>query len=488
MSGLNTGGFTKKTLDEIKTEIEQRLRNTFGIFINLLPGSVFNTIVGIFAEREYKLWELAEEVYFSQYPDSAQGTDLDNAVRYTGQERLPSAKSFIANVFLFGNVGTNVPAGTQFAVDGNPDAVFETINAVVLVAGDNSIQELSFSDVPDAGDFTITYRGQTTAAIPFNATAQDVEDALNALPNLSGVVVTGNFSTDFVIEFDGDDGLQPQPLLSAVSNLTESMAAVSITVAETQQGTPQASVDVEALEPGPTGAPLFTLTEIVTPVFGLDRVINTTQTVLGRLRETDEQLRIRRANTLQIAGAATIEAIRSNVANVFGVSDAIVFDNDTMVTDGDGRPPKSFEVVVEGGADADIAETIWRVAPAGIEIFGSETVQIIDSMGNTRDIKFSRPTPVPIFVEIDLTVNANFPINGAALAQAAIVSWGNTLGIGQKVIVYPQLVAQLAGIPGITNVAVRIGIAPNPTLDDNILIAAFEVSEWSEANTDITVL
>jgi hypothetical protein len=137
---------------------------------------------------------------------------------------------------------------------------------------------------------------------------------------------------------------------------------------------------------------------------------------------------------------------------------------------------------------------IWLAKPAGIETDGAISVNVIDSQGETRVVKFSRPTAVPIYVSIDLDVDITFPDNGAALAQAAIIAWGNSLGIGQDVIVFPRLVAQLNSIPGILDMVIRIDDAPvsttpgAPAVDGNVIIAIDSVATFSEANTDINVI
>lgn len=58
----------------------------------------------------------------------------------------------------------------------------------------NEVQRISVaSGAPSAGTFTLTFSGQTTAAIPFNATAAQVQAALEALSNINvgDVAVTG---------------------------------------------------------------------------------------------------------------------------------------------------------------------------------------------------------------------------------------------------------------------------------------------------------
>lgn len=60
-------------------------------------------------------------------------------------------------------------------------------------------------------------------------------------------------------------------------------------------------------------------------------------------------------------GSRRIESIEANVLDdVPGVRAAIVIENDTNVEDADGRPPNSFETVVLGGLDEDIAMAIFR--------------------------------------------------------------------------------------------------------------------------------
>jgi uncharacterized phage protein gp47/JayE len=237
------------------------------------------------------------------------------------------------------------------------------------------------------------------------------------------------------------------------------------------------------------------LTVIDTPVSGLTRTINTQATVVGRNKETDIELRQRRASTLSVAGKATIDAIRANLRNIPGVNNVEPFENEEITTDGDGRPGKSFEMVVDGGADQDIANAIWASKPAGIKPYGAISVNVTDSLGQTRVVSFSRPTEVRIFTSLDLTVDSSiFPANGAALVQAAVMAWGNTLGISVSIIVYPQLVAQLNSIPGILDVVVRIDRSAvsttpgSPAHDNNVAIAAFEIASFAAGDTGVNIL
>jgi uncharacterized phage protein gp47/JayE len=475
--GLTTSGFVSKRIADIQTEIENALKSELGNSINLLPSSVLGQLVGIFSERESELWELSEAVYSSQYPATAEGLTLDNVVSLTGLTRQPGTRSTV-DLILKGTAGTVIPSGSVFSVVNDSPSRFVLGTDLTLIAGIDEVQTLTFGAVPDAGSFRLSLNSEDTTLLTFNSLATDVENALNALSSLSSVLVAGDFLTGFVITFQGADGSEDKPLLSVVENtLTETATPVTTNLVETTKGVSSGQVTLEAEEIGANVAPARALTVIENPISGLDAVLNPSDALIGSDIEDDASLKQRRENSLQRAGAGTLGSILSTLADLDGVNAVVGFENITFI-EVDGRPPKSFEMVVQGGDVNEIAETIFAIKPAGIETFGSVTQQITDSQGFFQDVKFSRPTGIQIFVEIDLSVDANYPANGDDQVQAAIVAFGNGLGIGADVIVFPKLICSIDSIPGITDVEIRVGTSAGPTLSDNIDIDAAEISEW----------
>jgi hypothetical protein len=69
----------------------------------------------------------------------------------------------------------------------------------------NEVQTATVTGGPTGGTFTLTWSGQTTAPIAYNATAAAVEAALEALSNLSpaDVTVTGANGGPFTVTFGG---------------------------------------------------------------------------------------------------------------------------------------------------------------------------------------------------------------------------------------------------------------------------------------------
>ncbi|KIF66297.1 hypothetical protein HY68_36975 [Streptomyces sp. AcH 505] len=69
----------------------------------------------------------------------------------------------------------------------------------------NEVQTATVTGGPTGGTFTLTYSGQTTTAIAYNATAATVQAALVALSNLApgDVVVTGATGGPYTLTFGG---------------------------------------------------------------------------------------------------------------------------------------------------------------------------------------------------------------------------------------------------------------------------------------------
>lgn len=158
-----------------------------------------------------------------------------------------------------------------------------------------------------------------------------------------------------------------------------------------------------------------------------------------------------------------------------------------------GRTPKSFEAVVQGGSDQDIAYKIWQTKPAGIQTFGSSQFTITDSQGDQQVIYFSRPSEIYIWVTCALTLypEETFPTNGTQLVSEAIQAYGDSLGIGIDVLLQ-RVLAQIFAVPGIASGSMQIAATGSP--NDNpsfstsdIPIDENEISEWDLSRISITV-
>lgn len=219
------------------------------------------------------------------------------------------------------------------------------------------------------------------------------------------------------------------------------------------------TLPAQALLAGPDGnAAAKTVTTIVNPGIpsGIKSVTNTAAFDGGRERETDEEYRDRYYQSVDFAGGVNADAIRAEILqNVESVYNVIVYENDTDDPDTQGLPPHSFEAVVYGGLDTDIARQIFRRKAAGIQTHGTITVQVLSQSGALHDIHFSRPTPVNIWLRVEgLAIDpAKFPTDGKEQIAKTLIAYigGDTMGgltIGEDVYVnrLPCIVYSVSGV------------------------------------------
>lgn len=96
-------------------------------------------------------------------------------------------------------------------------------------------QRIEFSDVPDAGTWTLEWNGEETDVLAHDATNSDVEDALRELPGLEQVEVIGDYSNDFIVTFTGVIG-DAAMLVEASNSLEENSNPITMTITEETKG------------------------------------------------------------------------------------------------------------------------------------------------------------------------------------------------------------------------------------------------------------
>ncbi len=258
--------------------------------------------------------------------------------------------------------------------------------------------------------------------------------------------------------------------------------------APTNLGGGAVAVTLQAVETGPMYAPTGTLTVIETPVAGWTGCTNAAdQQYLGTNVELDAPARIRRELTLRAIGSSAADAIRAALLNLDNVTSASVFENPTSATV-DGMPPQSFECVVVGGDDAEIAQCIWDRKPQGNPSHGTSTVSATDSEGTPHDVKFSRPSALNAWIIINATVNADAAENVDDLIAAAVVLWGDTnLKVGGP-LVAQAMVPTVFGEAGVTDCAVPlIGLADPPTLSNTLTATPRQLLDLDSARIVVNV-
>lgn len=135
----------------------------------------------------------------------------------------------------------------QFAIGGN------TIDR----AATPEVQTVTITGTPTGGDFTLTYSGQTTGPIAYNANAAAVQTALEALSNIApGDVTVGGGpgpGTPYTVTFNGALGNVAQMTASGAGLTGGTAPAVAVTT--TTPGVAAANIGYKAPELGVTPNP-----------------------------------------------------------------------------------------------------------------------------------------------------------------------------------------------------------------------------------------
>lgn len=475
MAGITDSGLVIKRLIEIYTDKQSKAVELFqdlvqpGDVVDTSDSTVLGRLIALDSPSEADLWEAIQQVYAAFDPNSATGVALDNLVALAGITRREQTFT-TASILVAGDTNTLVGAGST--VSSSTTGNQFTVNVpIALVSTSASGITVSVTTVSNSTQYTISYSNNTsTNTISFtsdaSATMSEILGGLltvinSAHPSLVASVVDNRLVIDRVDVFQ------------TVSFITSTNLGITKV---------RAIGEVVASKTGPLVQQVNTIDTIATPMIGWDSVTNPLAATSGEDRETDEELRLRFRNAKFDRATNSLDSIYSALVNVTGVTEVIIYENDTSATDANGIPGHSFLPIVVGGLSTDIANAIWDNKPIGILSYGNTSVSINDIQGFPHVISFSRPNPVVIYISMDITTDNNFPANGEDAIRTALVDYFNTqFGTGDDV-VYSRLYTPINSVPGHQVESLYVGTSPNPTGTSNIVIPFDSVASLNSLN------
>lgn len=478
--GVTPAGFVAKPLSVTEDETDAGLKRILGDSAGTEPdgsiplGSFAGQLKSLIVDAISAQWDLMQAIYASKDANQAGGASLEVVSALTGTTKQGAVAS-IATGTCVGTILTVLPAG-RVAATADTGALFSSQDVATLTAALAWVASHTYGvteRVANAGNvYQCTASGVSALTIGPSGTASSIADG-SATWRFLGV------------------------------------------------GSGVADVSFAAQETGPVGALAGRLTDIRTPVSGWNALINLLDAEVGQDEDTDSELRARREAELAGAGNTTRDAIRANVLRVNeGSTDpnheppvaCEVFFNDTDLTDANGLPPHSVEVLVQGGTTADIAQEIWNSVGAGTVTYGSTTSTVLDSEGNSQTVRWTRPTEVPIWVIATARYDASeWPSNSdARVAQAALsalLTFTEDFPIKRDVRLSPLAAAFLRGpsetndsgnavvpaaddsppVPGLLEMdPLYFGTATGPTASTQITISSRQIATFASTRCTIT--
>ena len=480
MAGLSSEGFTTRRFTEIAADLVASEQQNIDASISTADDELLGQLNNILASAISDLWELADSVNSNFDPQTSEGKNLDDLASLIGIARFTSDASE-GEVTFTGIDGTAIPVNSVFENPISKDT-FKIQAALNLLTSNCHSAKYSVKTLQNSSVYTITIDG-TDYDYTSDADTTELE-VLNGIEGLitADVAATATATVDV-----------PNLQIQLVTVGTSNIVIASTTLIGSDEVVVKATV--ESTSTGALVVPPNSVTSIISPISGLVSVNNEAAFSLGRDIETDEELRLRFSLSQSINGLSTPEAIRALLLATEGVTSTTVFENDSTVVDGEGRPPKSFEALVEGGTDEDVAQSVWTSKPAGIETYGNTTENIFDSSNTSRAINFSRPTPINLAFRVTYTRydEESFPIEGEDVLKQQMVDSTAALQIDEDVIVTRYFGDLYSSTGGVDSLVVEYEVITNsgdtPTgawLTTKLGIAYNETA--STALQDITIV
>ena len=229
----------------------------------------------------------------------------------------------------------------------------------------------------------------------------------------------------------------------------------------------------QCLEAGPIECPAGTLTTIVTVIPGWDTGVNAAAGVVGRNRESQVDFENRRFASVAKNSHGSVYSLQGALADLDGVVDCRVLENPTsaaVTKNGVSIPSHSVAVCIYGGADADIAQTIYEKKDAGCGTTGNATVTHTATEAGNAVYTYSivRPTPTDVHIEVEINKTQQ---TSATVEQDVIdaiigdflgndANSGNTrVGLAQTVYAsrFSVAVIKTAGVQDLVGITIGLG-------------------------------
>lgn len=356
--------------------------------------------------------------------------------------------------------GTGPLAATVQAVEAVPD-----VSAVLSFQNTSgaALQRLVFQTTPTSGSFALGYGGQVTQALPYNATAAQVQSALAALKGLSALQVSGSAAYGYTVDFNGSFGGQAAQALFIASDTTGAQLGVTF-------GRPPKSIElvVEGGEDTAIAQAILSAAPGGIATYGAPASVTT---------------------AAPQAGSTALPC-----ASVAGLSIG-------LAALGQGIAPGSVIVGLSGNVATLSLPALSTLS--GVQVTFNHTVFLNDAAGNPQQVSFSRPQQVAIYVSIALVTdlyltpgdassgrnpNAKFDPATVSNIQSDIIAIGNGTPIGGLIVARGTngLVGAFNGVAGIVDYTLAFGAEAQPTNTQSLQLQAEQAPLFSSFTTNVS--
>jgi len=456
--GITSSGPNIKRLDVILNEMHSDLSDRWGVNTRTNKESLLNHLLTNFADQIAQLWEFGAEVYYSQYPATAEGISLDNAAQAAGVFREQASKS-IYPLYCTGIEGTYLDMTTRVSSSTSPTVYLTIVEGSTI--GLDECYSLVLTIPGTLGrfeSFSVSYRmpSGSGGAGGYTVGTNPPQTKIPVLSGLLEAIVRSNPDISGVVDIEAETLTLVFPQNYKVT-VSSNMSVGDVTTI----------INFETDDYGDIYLPDNTITKIVNGPQGFTSVTNSGNYIHGSDAETDDEFRQSYTEKILKESSTMAESIKVALLNINGVYSAAVYQNDGDTTDSDGRYPHSVEGVVSCEAVQsvyeEVAAAIFKYKAAGINTYGNTAETVTGNNGESITVRFTIPTALYIWWKLDITTrNVSDEVPEDEVKQI-IISYISSLASGSVVVPQEMFGTLYSRYPFITYIDVLLCSTDSPT-------------------------
>lgn len=397
--GLTDNGFIMPTYDQVLDNYLNALSDTFGTDVATGEDTVFGQFFRILAYTDYTLWEGLQGVYNTQTLNGAEGVYLDDLFSKRGLYRKSaSAGAGYAFVKTTASADWSYEITTDTYFTGTNDILYYVSSDTDLKSKVSAYTLTKSSATSTATSITFYCSNYSTGSLSSTTlTTTDASFLTNLATFIQGNVSDSDASSIFVssntlyVGFDSSDLSNPVGLSNTVSFY-----------ANHSLGTKWSLIPITASTKGFYALGKGGISGISSTFTGYSATGNFTEFSSGSDVETDAEFRARFNDEQDEAQASTRPAIIRAILDLDGVTKVRIYDNPTNI-DSTEAEAFTFNTIVAGGVQADIAQTLYETKPINTKTYGSISTIISTEDGGTETIKYTSASEAEYDIKLQYT-------------------------------------------------------------------------------------
>lgn len=422
---LPTTGYEIERYSDIYDRLSTNIKNDLDPLLNLKGDSTIGQVTSAYSAAIAEIYEFGAATYDSKNINAAEGAFLDNLGEYVLTPRGVATPS-TGSLLITTDAAITVVAGTSFS---DPNTGLSYTTDVDVSSTDDGLgvsrRRLSLSAVVNGNTYSVQigttlpqlYSATASAISTTETVLQELIDRINLQDPIATAVLTD--ATNITITLDNPTSLTN--ISSSQLSGQEDSVPVNITCTTNDNDE----------------VPVGSITVIDVVQANLVSVTNLVSISIGLISETDIDYRLSIRNGATQLTNGTLDRLYLNVSDIVGVTYVLAEENDTEATV-DSIPRKSFRILVDGGSDLNIANTIWKTKPAGKRPSGDSSYTILDNQGDPHVVSFQRVTHVPAVLSITVSNDADKGTTGPIptdYIKETVINWANSnYAIGKDVV------------------------------------------------------